>query len=92
MLIQAYLLTAHNNEVLYQLYIETVVGLEGLPRYLEDLTNNIGVNYSYIKRLEEQGQLGVYSSNLGSIVALKLIININTTHLVIIINKEPKKH
>ena len=30
------------------------VGLEGPPRYLEDLlTNNIGVNYSYIKRLEE---------------------------------------
>ena len=30
------------------------VGLEGLPRYLEDLfTNNIGVNYSYIKYLKE---------------------------------------
>ena len=31
-----------------------VVGLKGLPRYLEDLlTNNIGINYSYIKRLKE---------------------------------------
>ena len=30
------------------------VGLEGLPRRLEDLlTNNIGINYSRIKRLEK---------------------------------------
>ena len=54
MLIQAYQLTAYNNEVPCQSYTETAVGLEGLPGYLEDLlANNIGVNYSCIKRLEE---------------------------------------
>jgi hypothetical protein len=31
------------------------------------------------------------SSNLGGIVALKLIININATYLVIIVNREPRK-
>jgi len=31
------------------------------------------------------------SSNLGSIVALKLIIDINTAYLVIVVNREPRK-
>ena len=33
----------------------------------------------------------MYSSNLGSIVALKLIININAAYLVIIVDREPRK-
>jgi len=31
------------------------------------------------------------SSNLGSIVALTLIIDINTTNLVIVVNREPRR-
>ena len=31
----------------------------------------------------------MHSSNLGSIIALKLIININATYLVIVVNREP---
>ena len=34
----------------------------------------------------------MYSSNLGSIVALKLIIDINTAYLVIIVNRDPRKY
>ena len=33
----------------------------------------------------------MYSGNLGSIVALKLIININAAYLVIIVNRDPRK-
>jgi hypothetical protein len=33
----------------------------------------------------------MHSSNLGSVVALKLIIDINTTYLVIVVNREPRK-
>ena len=60
---------------------------------MEDLfTNNIGIDYSRIKRPKEQGQPSAHSSDLDSIVALKLIININATHSVIIVDREPKKH
>jgi len=34
----------------------------------------------------------MYSSNLGSILALKLIININAAYLVIVVDREPRKH
>jgi len=33
----------------------------------------------------------MHGSNLGSIVALKLIININAAYLVIVVNREPRK-
>ena len=31
----------------------------------------------------------MYSSNLGVIIAAKLIINVNAAYLVIIVNREP---
>jgi hypothetical protein len=34
----------------------------------------------------------MYSSNLYSIVALKLIMNINAAYLVIIVNRKPRKY
>ena len=33
----------------------------------------------------------MYSSNLGGIVASKLIININATYLIIVVNRDPRK-
>ena len=33
----------------------------------------------------------MYSGNLGGIVALKLIININAAYLVIIVNRDSRK-
>ena len=33
----------------------------------------------------------MYSSNLGGIVASKLIININAAYLVIVVDREPRK-
>ena len=32
------------------------------------------------------------SSNLDSVVALKLIMDINTAYLVIVVNEKPRKH
>ena len=32
----------------------------------------------------------MHSNNLGSVVALKLIMDINTAYLVIVVNKEPR--